>query len=68
MPHTTERLRQLLDELHRAQRETGHLAERARQELAGVMIANDLKPASPAARSRQRKTATRSRKAGKKKR
>lgn len=61
MPHTANRLRQLLEELQRAQHESGDVASQARQDLAGAISGSDLRPVG-AARSQRKK------KAGKKKR
>jgi hypothetical protein len=45
MPHkTASRLRELLEQLQRAQRESGGVAEQARQELAGVINGGELRP------------------------
>lgn len=43
---TAARLRELMDELNRAQSESGDVADKARQELAGVMRGGELKPAT----------------------
>ena len=40
------RLRELMDALNRAQSEAGDLADKARQEVAGLMRGGQLKPAS----------------------
>lgn len=56
------RLRELIDELDRAQAESGDLADMARQELAGLMRGGELEPA------RGTSAARRSTKAGRKKR
>jgi hypothetical protein len=63
MPHkTTSRLRELLEQLQRAQHESGGLAEQARQDLAGAMHGGDLRPVGTAG------AVPRKKKAGKKKR
>jgi hypothetical protein len=56
MPHkTAARLRELMDELNRAQSESGDTADKARQELAGVMRSGELRPASePIAQQRSK--------------
>jgi len=63
MPHkTTSRLRELLEQLQRAQHESGGLARQARQDLAGAMNTGDLRPVGTAG------DVPRKKKAGKKKR
>ena len=45
MPHKPEaRLRELLDQMKRAQNESRVVADRARRELAGMVRGGDLKP------------------------
>jgi hypothetical protein len=45
MPHrTTSRLRELLDELQKAQSESGGLVRQARQDIAGVIANDALRP------------------------
>ena len=63
MPHkTASRLRELLEQLQRAQHESRGVAEQARQDLAGVMHAGELRPVGTAG------AVPRKKKAGKKKR
>lgn len=63
MPHKTEaRLRQLLEELKRAQSASGDTAQQAREDLAGMMTSGDLRPIGTSG------TTLRKKKAGKKKR
>lgn len=63
MPHkAAARLRELLEQLKRAQNESGDLAEQARHELAGLIHDPALRPASASDSGRRKK------KAGKKKR
>jgi hypothetical protein len=63
MPHkTASRLRELLEELQRAQHESGGLAQQARQELAGMMNGGELRPVGTAGGGPRKK------KAGRKKR
>ena len=63
MPHRTEaRLRALMEELKRAQSESGDVADKARQDLSELMRGGQLKPAGPG------QAAPRAKKAGRKKR
>lgn len=63
MPHKAEsRLRDLIEELQRAQDEAGGLAERVRQDVAGAMTGAELRPVGTSG------SRTRKKKAGKKKR
>ena len=59
---TTSRLRELLEELQRAQHESGALAEQARHELAEVLRNGELKAVGTSGSIRHKK------KAGRKKR
>lgn len=52
---TASRLRELLEQLKRAQHETGDVAEQARHELAGLINGRALKPASAPDSSRKKK-------------
>ena len=48
MPHKPPaRLRELMDELSRAQSEAGDIADKARQEVAGLIRGAGLRPATP---------------------
>ena len=63
MPNkTTSRLRELLEQLDKAQHQSDGLAQRARLEIAGMMRGGELRPAGPSGSARRKK------KAGKKKR
>ncbi|HEX6322481.1 MAG TPA: hypothetical protein VFZ36_02050 [Vicinamibacterales bacterium] len=63
MPHkTASRLRELLEQLQRAQHESGDVAEQARQDLAGAISSGELRPVGTAG------AVARKKKAGKKKR
>lgn len=62
MPNkTTSRLRELLEQLDKAQHQSDGLAQRARLGIAGMMRGGELRPAGPSGSGRKKK-------AGKKKR
>lgn len=52
---TAARLRELMDELNRVQSASGDLADKARQEVAGVMRGGELRPATPSNPQRRSK-------------
>src|SRR5688500_333970 len=56
LPHKpAARLRELMDERNRAQSEAGDIADKARQEVAGLMRGGELKPATAANAARRSK-------------
>ena len=64
MPHkTTSRLRELIEELQKAQHQSDDLAQQARHDLAGAIAGGELRPVGTSGGSTARK-----KKAGKKKR